>query len=109
MLPSSYLKRGWTQRAMARTASGRSTYSDNDDAACWCISGSINAARHHLGISPEDYVHLRNYVNRLLQARGQHVSMDTWNDHPTRTANEVIALMEAAENWLQKDQTDTVQ
>lgn len=82
--------KGWTQGAYARTASGRQIGAHAGAAACFCAIGACQSVH-------DDY-HAAHYeAIRLLRLQTLNDSdIPTWNDHPDRTKEEVIAAFDKA-------------
>jgi hypothetical protein len=79
--------RGWCQDVYARNANGRSVYWDDPDAAVFCMAGAIRRCATTTNLtSMEGWPGFDN-----LTPTGE--KMGEWNDHPTRTADEVIAQL----------------
>lgn len=73
----------WTQGAAAKKADGKSTYSDDEEAVCWCIWGHIKKRAPRWGIELAT-------TDSFNEAVGGNVT--TFNDMPGRTVNEMISL-----------------
>ena len=86
MKPSDYLKRGWCQGTMARCCG--TDCLPTKDADEWCLMGAIRASG----------VNLVDYELKLFDLI-ENTAVD-WNDNPSRTQDEVIALAEKVEKEL---------
>ena len=77
----------------------------NDPKACkWCLSGSIEAATEMLAVSTrsdiflylsEEYIEAKRVLLKMSDLDG-FPSISQWNDHPDRTHEEVIDLLDRA-------------
>lgn len=72
----------WTQGWFAKTADGKSCYSDRPGAICWCAAGFIRK-RH-----PALQQRLHDCLRRALNL-GSLQTVGDWNDVPGRTAAQV--------------------
>lgn len=80
--------RGWTQGAYARDAAGRSVYAWTPEACAWCALGAMRG----VGRSGAEYDEARATLERLTPAR----SVSSFNDAPTTTQADVLALFDRA-------------
>lgn len=82
---------GWTQNCSARDRTGASCEIMDPTACTYCLHGALNWARITAGASIET-VH---QAIRALWLRTT-ISPVQWNDHPSRSRDEVLALLDAA-------------
>lgn len=88
-------KKGWSSEVAARLPSGVSCSYTDPDAACYCLSGSLAAACHQLGVAVSIGV---EEINPIIKKK---LGMDVnkWNDMPGRTKEDVLrVLREVREN-----------
>src|SRR6266508_1642683 len=97
-------KSKWTQHAYARLPTGEPCASSHPDAVSWCLLGAVNRCY------PADRgLENRHEIERRLRAAIQCQTLGTadlgdehrpylhrWNDHPLRTFDEVLELVEKA-------------
>lgn len=88
MKPSDYIRRGWCQNAAAQDDLGRRCDATSSLAQQWCLVGSVRAAY------PEDAV-LRTQVFDKLFRQAKTYGLSSWNDNPSRTQQEVLAVLQA--------------
>ena len=86
-----FIRKGWTQDAVARTAKGWPCSETSLRAVKWCAWGAIFAAYR----SPQKRY---DALNRLYLVLGLPlgISVTEWNDHPKRTKGEVLAAFKKA-------------
>ena len=80
-----FVEKGWTQRASARTKEGHTCNPSNKSAVSWCLTGALCAASERL-LGPG---FLENIMNRL----GPNMFSVLWNDDSHRTQEEVVGLL----------------
>lgn len=84
------VEKGWTQGYYAHDAAGNDTEANTKDAVCFCALGALARVR---GVSfPSDVDPMALALCRVIGTR----DVDSWNDAPGRTAEEVIAALLAA-------------
>ena len=76
----------WTKGACAKTKHYTACLPTNPSAVCWCLAGAL---RKCYGESGESMSKIRLRILRSLGA-----DYIVWNDDPTRTFEEVKALVE---------------
>jgi hypothetical protein len=92
----------WTQGAYARDASGRVVHPRSPAAVCWCIVGAVKRADVRTERSEEDdglRVLLRLFHPSTGQLKDKLYAfwvMTDWNDDPSRTHADVLALLDEA-------------
>lgn len=96
MKPSEYIRQGWCQGAVARNATGVPCQPTHRDATAWCLYGAINKTYPE---DTEQRTRIMDRIRHILRAqRFIHVddpaSLALWNDHPKRTQQEVIQLLQ---------------
>ena len=89
-LPSDYLAQGWCQGAYARNAAGKSARADAFEARAWCLYGAQFCTWLGNNIIIREAVALHNWLSL-------HGYTSEWNDAPSRTQAEVVAVMLEAE------------
>ena len=105
VLPSDYLKKGWTQHANARNALSIAVEVGDEAATSWCLIGAIYASEYDGRLSDSTREDLRAAVYDILD----YTSMSEFNDNPATTQEEVVAIMEQAEatcGLTRKDECD---
>ena len=80
------VRKGWTQRANARDASGNAVSPIGTEACCWCLDGALLVASD----SALEYLQASISVSEALGGKGY----IGWNDTPGRTQDEVVSLLE---------------
>lgn len=89
MKPSEYVRKGWCQRVAAVDKLGLPCYPTSRMAHAWCAIGAIEAAY------PNDNKKFADTTEKLyLKLKGLD-SIGEWNDAPTRTQAQVVALLES--------------
>lgn len=88
----------WTQDVYARARDGRPLASHVGWAVCWCLTGAISHVATTMS-GGTDY--LRRHATRLLNCvldreTNEPHSLASWNDEPTRTHAEILALIDKA-------------
>ena len=78
------VEKGWTQGDYARDESGRGCGIESSDAVSWCISGALSLAQGPYNF--DDY-------SKLAALLGLYQSLPKYNDHPSRTQEEVVELL----------------
>ena len=99
----------WIQGSSARTGRGSATYTTNENATCWCLTGAIHRAACEItGAELADRAPTLTEGNRefFRLYRGaiitvakyipdlDHAGVFVWNDRPNRTQEEVVALLD---------------
>jgi hypothetical protein len=82
-----YIKKGWTQGALALDKNWKHVPPADPRAVCWCAKGAIWAA-HSLNIKRKLAA-----TQKLQDVIGE---ITTWNDDLKRTKEEVLAAFEKA-------------
>lgn len=97
MKPSDYIKKGWCQRAVAKTSIGIETKPRSNDAWSWCIVGAVLAscAGKRVGLSKKAKQEYFRKIEAIRDILGV-VYLPTWNDDPDRTKAEVLEVLEHA-------------
>jgi hypothetical protein len=92
------IQQGWTQHTDARDTDGRAIQPWSPHAVAWSLLGALVAA-----LEAETEVNEPLAVGRLaiacvtLAAVIEHDSLESWNDDPTRTPDDVLHALERAE------------
>ena len=100
------LDRGWNQNNFAQNAAGEPVQPEEGSACSWCLTGALARAAQNIGVSAR-VLPYRAALKALqeavpFRARGGFKDFDAvtdltaFNDFFTRTADEVIALVDAA-------------
>ncbi len=76
----------WTQHFYARDADGVYRMPTEAQAVCWCMTGAL------MRIAPSEMAGAGALVRRVLNTDFS----EQWNDHPTRTQAEVVAVLRRA-------------
>jgi hypothetical protein len=84
-----YLDKGWTQRHTARYPNGIYCNPSDPKAVSFCMLGAIEAGRAMLGETYSACCVLTDHVERLIP-----VQTVLWNDDPSRTKEEVLAVFD---------------
>lgn len=92
MLPSTLIRRGWCQRALAVDGVGEEVDPESSEAVAWCLSAAAYVAR------PYAHYSYLQYLNAVREHIG--VVASEWNDAPHRTQAEVLALCLEVERSL---------
>lgn len=77
------IEQGWTQRAIARDASGLACDAGEDFACAWCLAGAVNSTGATHAERVEAYMALSDHCSGAN-------SIETWNDATGRTQAEVL-------------------
>ena len=88
MKPSEYITKGWCQGEFARDSQGEKCYLYSPAVSEWCLVGAIKEA--YL----QDNKKCRRAITKL-QRKLNSLQFATWNDDPTRTQAEVVALLQS--------------
>ena len=97
----------WTKYCLALDASGNETLAESDDAASWCVLGSLVAAMHDVELPNDDrraaVLHLLNVIGLRMDEPTDNPEpyLSTWNDAPDRTATQVRAALLSAARRLE--------
>ena len=88
---SAILTQGWCQHDHAQTADGAWTWSGSPTAARWSLAGALNESLREL--------HLSMHYPRVMQTLREqlpppHRDPEDWQDLPTTTLADVLALVE---------------
>ena len=117
MLPSEYLKKGWTREFSAITLYGAITEPTSPNATKWCMEGARLAAYANNNINYEIQSQLRrtiielirekinsnkNIIRRFLNNRKYNKTnpITHWNDNDCKNQEEAIELMQEAEKII---------
>jgi hypothetical protein len=86
----------WIQGKMAKNASGEYAHTLSPNACSWCALGAI-ARVQKLPDAPQEYNGASKLLTKYLRA-GSHtpVNIVDWNDHHTRTREDVIIALRLA-------------
>ena len=102
-LATTYVERGWTQKAMARNAKGQEVGCEDPNACEWCLLGALNLALFKvMGTWPQEITLRLDVMDRALVAVKDAANPDVpwnvagWNDAKKRTQAEVVAVLRAA-------------
>lgn len=103
ILARAFVEAGWCQGYAAKDSAGNPVPPFSEEAEAFCVVGGFDCARWELGYCDEvPPAHHREIVstastllNLTLQDRGG-LLMDLWNDDPTTTKADVLALFDAA-------------
>ena len=92
----------WTQGVMARDASGQKSQAPwSPHAVCWCLEGAIQRASDATRFEARTATP-RDVLLAIEKEVGQKAAR--WNDDPSRTQEEVLALLDrmiaAGKHWL---------
>ena len=80
-----FVEKGWTQLASARTERGSACNPGDKEAVSWCLTGALRVASERLlGPGFEE-----NIINHL----GPDMFSVLWNDEPYRTQEDVVELL----------------
>ncbi len=91
------IEKGWCQGVNARDAQGEPTLAEYSGAVQFCVMGALIAVCGHY--CP---VHLSLFC-RTLQGRDHPWTVNAYNDHPSRTQEEVLALFDKAIALAEKE------
>ena len=80
-----FVEKGWTQCASARTKEGSACNPSNKAAVSWCLLGALRVASGRL-LGP-------GFEENVLNHLGLHMFSAIWNDHPDRTQEDVVELL----------------
>lgn len=87
------LTQGWCQHDYAQTAEGDWTLSDSPTAVRWSLAGALNESLRELQLS----IHYSQVMQVLReQLPPPHRDPEDWQDLPTTTLADVLALVERA-------------
>lgn len=84
----------WTTHGKARDTRGRPTLVHDPYAACWCLLGALQRVYGGTFYANPDCMRAMGKVNDALPDDAETIA--EWNDHPDRTAEEVLALVTKA-------------
>lgn len=84
----------WCQGESARRDDGSPTGIMLEDAASWCLIGAVNKCIDNHQERIESYDKLQLALLMKFQRMGP---LAIWNDDPTRTFDDIKALLEAAD------------
>lgn len=90
---------GWIQGQEALTENGVAVESSDPKAACFCVMGAIERVGYDLWRADvEDAKTMSAAVQDALETAGEIAGdlLHEWNDHPDRTKEEVVALLDSA-------------
>ena len=106
-----FIKRGWTQGALARDWHGmKCSAIDEDEACAWCVAGALDAGTYELfGRLDHAGVPLAELTLREVVFPDQPAShhLSDWNDAPERKKEEVLAAFDDGIGRLTKRQEKT--
>lgn len=74
------IERGWTQYTLARNSNSKEVHSDDPSAVAWCVIGSTKCSD----------VDAREALRETLGSS----NLVAWNDHPSRTKEDVLELFD---------------
>jgi hypothetical protein len=91
------VRKGWSQRADARSAEGVEVRPWHETAVAWSLLGALVAALEERADDGRDLPldDLAAALNELAR-RIDDDSLTNWNDEPARTQDDVINMLEAA-------------
>ena len=94
--PSVLIRRGWVKKVFAINKLKLAVAPADPGACAWCLVGAI---RRSFGFS-EKYIDFTDRVKQLLIEKNNnpYLGLMSWNDDVDRKQEEVIALLEEAEN-----------
>ena len=95
MLPSQYVAQGWTQHQTARDEFGQSIKPCDANARSWDILGALIASHNNGTISLQQSDLIKQHINNNLC-----MHFLTWNDMKDRQQEEVISVLQCAEQEL---------
>lgn len=84
--------RGWTKGDYARDAAGTNVAADDPTATCWCAVGAVDAAAGDANVA----FLAGNVLATGLQGPWARLCVTTFNDAPTTTRDDVVALFDHA-------------
>ena len=89
------IRKGWCKKSLAKKSNGRATLVESPDAVSFC---SIGAIRKAYPINRKYFAMIRRFHKVMI---GSAVitswnAISSWNDHPKRTHEEVIAAFQKA-------------
>lgn len=103
------VKSGWTQGALARDVIEKEVAVTDESACSWCITGAIYRSIKYVPrfwwTAREDYNEFRKEkrksASRILDvltdlAEGAKLGLPAWNDHVSRTREDVLVLLNQA-------------
>ena len=79
------VRSGWCKGSNARDKDGRMTHYASDKAVSWCLVGAWMLS--------SDSFDERHEVGVAICKHVDEPRMDSWNDHPDRTKDEVLAML----------------
>jgi hypothetical protein len=92
--PSDYIRKGWTQGALAQDADGVYVYSTDPNACKWCLIGAIDASFGTVDKWQPAMDAAQKAIAELTGKNIGNISLSRWNDDCDRTQEEVIKLLE---------------
>jgi len=104
--PSDYIKHGWCQLASAMTTHPQLPCDIHSPfAAAWCLNGAISLTKERGEISDDQVVEIKKWMADWIRVKsgeslggcGDHVVLGRWNDMKGRTQEEVVAVLQQAE------------
>lgn len=85
------LRKGWVQKALCVTKVGNVCNPNSPDADAWCLIGALSQRENECGLGTNDVSYQAIlYVRDALRS----IELACWNDAPSRSQAEVIALVE---------------
>jgi hypothetical protein len=87
---------GWTQGCSARNRDGHPVVPNSESACQWCLIGSMTADMTLLNAAGAAHVRARAYriLGQLLNNRNESEDLASYNDHPLRTRESVLELLD---------------
>ena len=85
---------GWTQGCSARDENDKKCGEEDPKAVCYCVYGAIAKSSQTLKYSKS----LKLPFDILRDSAGITGGIISWNDHPDRTKEEVIAALRGVSN-----------
>ncbi len=95
MLPSQYVRSGWTQNQNARDEFGKPVKPDAKNACSWDILGALMASHRSGTINLKQYDELKKLINNNTQTH-----FISWNDAKYRNQEEVISVLQQVEQCI---------
>ncbi len=101
MLPSKYLRKGWTQHNIATDNNNNPIQPHNKRAYKWCMIGSLDVSYHFGGVTSN----IRDEIEEILLDKiklSGYDFIEDYNDDENRKHTEVIFLMDQVEKEVLK-------
>lgn len=96
MLPSQYLRKGWTQHEFAKDRANNIIEPHDKKAYKWCMLGSLDASYHCGGITSN----IREEIEQELLNEIDYDFIEDYNDDENRKHIDVIAIMSKIEKQV---------